>query len=151
MAHWHVATGLAGYGPDGSDGFDTASEVTEIPDLVRFELDTAIQGASDDAHACRESADKAFGQGNRDAALEGYRDAFKAIDLADGLVTLHANLDPERANAPVYRDAPDKWTATILQIVADNFPLDLDTRGSGRLYVWECESPDVCEHANEEE
>ncbi len=36
--HWHVATGLTGYGPDGSDGFDTADSLVDLVHLAAGEL-----------------------------------------------------------------------------------------------------------------
>jgi len=128
LTHWHVATGLAGYGPDAADGYITVGrDVTPeaLTDVIREEL-------SDAASYLADSAD-----GYADA--EDYESAWHAHKRAEELDILASNLDYRRRSlAPLYVNDRPALDATMTGLVADNFPLALDHDDTRRLYVWEC-------------
>lgn len=138
MGHWHVASGLAGYGPDGSDTtFVSPTTATALAESIRVELDMWADSERDGAEGYAEAGD--------------YESAWKLRKHADGIETMRTSLDNERVNAPLYRDAPEKWDETILRMVAESFPYDVD-EGRSRVYAWECGEPDeTCEHLNAED
>lgn len=129
--HWHVASGLAGYGPDAadSDGFPTFGTLAEALDYARSELSVYVDMAHEEAHALADSED--------------FRGAWEAVVRMQELETMRANLDPSRATAPLYRDNPDAY-ASLQDSQAADFPHDV-THNS-RLYLWACDEPD-CEES----
>lgn len=135
-AHWHVATGFAGYGPDGADGYATADDVIGAADLARDDLREEIGGLSDTAESY--------------ADMKDFESAWKSHKLADELDIVRANISPKRAEAPLYRDQPGAWREMLTQLIGQTFPLALDIDGSRRLYVWECETPD-CDQTDDDD
>jgi hypothetical protein len=133
-SHWHVATGLAGYGPDGSDGYATFATLAEALDYARDELRFAVDHAHESAHAHGDAGD--------------YESAWENVLACERLETLRANLDPARASAPLYRDDAAAFVA-LQESQAADFPHDLT--GADRLYLWQCEEPSECDHVDEEE
>lgn len=131
-AHFHVAYGLAGYGPDGADEFASFATLAEALDYARDELVADVDMAHEEAHALADAGD--------------YESAWRAIERMERLETLRANLDPKRAQAPLYRDNPGAY-AQLQESQAAAFPHDV--AGNSRLYLWECESPVTCEHLAE--
>lgn len=136
-AHWHIATGLAGHGPDGSDGFHTATEIRGLGGLCD-QLSEQLTGHSWQSHELAH----AYGQS------EAYEDAWKEILRSEELETLAANFAPKREDMPLYSDNKELFEKRIREMVGANFPLDVSP--NTRLYVWECCEPD-CEHLNETE
>jgi hypothetical protein len=132
--HWHVATGLAGYGPDGSDGFGTGLSVTETAGLIESELNLASESARELAVAR--------------AAAKKYKDAWETMVRSDELDTLALNFSPKRKDAPLYKDNESAWEEEIKRKIGETFPLDIPEHS--RLYVWEHED-DECEHLEEDE
>jgi hypothetical protein len=133
--HWHIATGLAGYGPDGSDGYGTADSPASLAAALTDEL-------ARHASAEWETAD-VYGDDGQ------YEQAWRTLTRARGLETLAHNFDPKRANSPLYRHDPAAWESTVEDMTRKTFPLDVSH--NTRLYVWECELDSaVCEHAKEE-
>lgn len=130
MTHYHVASGLAGYGPDASDDISDGPSFAEYgptgaADAVRDELERTMDHLGDVAEGYAESGD--------------YKDAWDTHKLGEALDMLRLNLAPERATAPLYRDRLDLWTETVTKLLSDpTFPLDLDIQGNTRLYVWQC-------------
>jgi hypothetical protein len=131
-AHWHVAYGLAGYGPDGADGFASFDSLGDALDYARDELSTDVDMAYEDAHILAEQSQ--------------YRDAWMAIERMERLELLRANLDPRRADAPLYRDDAAAYRA-LQESQAAGFPHDVSD--SSRLYLWQCDVAD-CDHCEEE-
>lgn len=134
-AHWHIATGLQGYGPDGSDGYDTADTFEGLTSAIHEEVNRH-------ANAEFEAAD-AIADGGE------YEDAWNTLRRSRELDTIARNFNPSRAHAPIYRDNPAEWHACILRMVGDVFPLDVSH--NTRLYVWQCENGPECEHLTEED
>lgn len=129
--HWHVATGLAGYGPDGADGYASATDAREIASALVSELDSA-------ADFNYESAESLADPG------KDYEAAWRTMKLGEALTALSANLDyDKRATAPLYVNDPAALDMTIMGIVASEFPLDITH--NTRLYVWQCDDSD-CDH-----
>lgn len=128
LNHWHVATGFAGYGPDGADGFGTADNVQGAADLIRADLADEIDASADTAAGHAEALD--------------YESAWKVRAHADMLETMRMNVSNERAQAPLYRDSAGAWDAALVKIIGEKFPLDLDYQGRRRLYAWECTNVD---------
>jgi hypothetical protein len=131
-SHYHVAYGLAGYGPDGADGFACFDEVGAALEYARDELARDVDMAHEDAHALADD-----GQ---------YEDAWRAIVRMEDLEVLRANLDPARRQAPLYRDAAAAY-AQLQTDQAGAFPHDVSE--TSRLYLWECDV-DGCEHCEED-
>lgn len=138
VAHWHVASGLAGYGPDaGSTTYATANTAPELADAIREELRGWADSENDGAHAYADAKD-----------FEG---AWMLAKHANSVEHVRMNLDNERMNAPVYADNPQAWDETVLGMVRDLFPYAVD-EGRSKVYAWECSEPDdACEHANAED
>ncbi len=130
--HWHVATGLSGYGPDGADGFASFDSLAQALDYARDEMRDAIDFAHDGAHGF--------------AQAEDYESAWNEVLRIESLETLRANLDPARQSAPLYRDDPVAYAA-LLESQAADFPHDWSEHT--RLYLWQCEDPATCEHGEE--
>ena len=129
--HWHVASGLAGYGPDGADGFASFDSLGDAIDYARDELTTYVDMAHQDMHASGEAGE--------------YEAAWQSLLLVERLELLRANLDPARASAPLYRGDPAAYRA-LQESQADEFPHDVSH--NARLYLWECAEPD-CEHCED--
>lgn len=130
--HWHVATGLVGYGPDGADGFATFDTLAGALDYARDELSMFVDMAHEEAHA--------FGDEGQ------FEEAWRAVLLMERLELLRANLDPARSQAPLYRDDPPAYFA-LLESQANEFPHDVSH--NTRLYLWQCDDPASCEHGEE--
>ena len=129
QCHYHVATGLAGYGPDAadSDGFATFESLADALDYARSELSTFIDMAHESAHM--------FG------ASEQYKDAWTEILRCEDLELWQANLDPARKDAPLYRDDSAAYAAMQAEQAAQ-FPRDVSY--NTRLYLWDC-AEDPCD------
>lgn len=130
--HYHVAHGLAGYGPDASDsdGFITCDDVRETADAIREELRMDVDYSFETAQAYADAGD--------------YERAWHERARSDALEILRATFDNARQNAPLYRDDPNAWTETLVRLIAETFPLDVSE--NGRLYVWLCTETD-CQSA----
>ncbi|MFG3710913.1 hypothetical protein [Micromonospora sp. NPDC047730] len=129
VRHWHVATGLVGYGPDGADGYGTAIELTDVADLIRDELRQAADSEDEGSRSEAEAAD--------------FSEAWKLKTRAEHLSILAETFSNDRANAPLYAGKPEMWADTIETLIRQHFPLDISDRS--RLYVWPCAEPG-CEH-----
>lgn len=135
VRHWHVATGLAGYGPDGSDGYDTAENLRDVSDAIRDRLRDFIDSNDQGARAVADTGD--------------YKDAWETMMLAESLETLSTNLNNKRGDsAPLYVGKPKLWDETLDRIIGETFPLDVSY--NTRLYVWECDTAE-CDHLDESE
>jgi hypothetical protein len=132
--HWHVATGLAGYGPDGDDGFACFDTLSDALEYAREEITRSVDDADETAYA---HAD------NRD-----YEAAWQEKRRADDLTALAANLAPTRREAPAYRDDPAAY-ASMQEDQAAQFPYAVSH--NTRLYLWQCDDPAACEHCDTEE
>jgi hypothetical protein len=134
-SHYHVATGLAGYGPDASDtdGFATFDTLGSALDYARDELATFIEMAHEGSHAAADAGD--------------YEQAWLEVCRVETLDTLRANLDPSRKQAPLYVD-DDAAYAALQETQAADFPHDVSH--NARLYLWECDEPD-CESAADDD
>ena len=133
--HYHVATGLAGYGPDAadSDGLAAFDSLSDALSYARDELSSFVDMAHESAHA--------FG------AEQNYQAAWGEILRCEDLELWQANLDPARRDAPLYRDNPGAYAAMQNEQWAQ-FPRDVSY--NTRLYLWDC-SEDPCECSWEEE
>lgn len=132
--HWHVATGLAGYGPEASDsdGFATFASLADALEYARDELVWFVDYAHEGAHA--------FGEAGQ------FEDAWKEVLRVEELENLRANLSPTRRLAPLYRDDPAAYAA-LQESQAAEFPHDVSH--NTRLYLWQCETPDDCDSAKD--
>ena len=130
--HWHVATGLAGYGPDGADGFACFDSLGGALEYARDELSTFVDMAHEGAHMFAEA--------------KQYEEAWQEVARCESLELLRANLDPARVSAPLYRDDAAAY-ASLQEDQAAAFPHDVSH--NARLYLWECDEPE-CEHCDEE-
>jgi len=143
VGHWHVAGGLAGYGPDSCDGYGTATSWVQLADLLAEELGNAAEYLHEVSEAAGQFGDK-----------EQAWDLHKEADEAD---TLARNFANERANAPLYAGFPDAWDAEVQRLAEAHFPFHYEhTVGPGNtarlaLYAWECDEGDACEHAADED
>lgn len=131
--HWHVATGLAGYGPDGSDGYACFDSLSGALEYARDEVLASVDYAHDSAHAA--------------AASDDYRGAWEDVLRMESLETLAANLGSWRKSAPLYLHDPDAYAA-LQESQAADFPHDVSH--NTRLYLWQCEDPTTCEHCDED-
>lgn len=138
-SHWHVATGLAGYGPEGSDGFACYATLADALEGAREEMRSFVDMAHDAAHG--------FGDAGQ------FEDAWLEVLRCERLEVLRANLDPARRDAPLYRDragyppGDERW-CKLQESQAADFPHDVSH--NTRLYLWQCEDPAGCEHCEEE-
>lgn len=150
--HWHVAYGIAGYGPDGVDGFLTATEIRGpggLADLISTELQKAAEASYQEAEGLSIEADKLREQRLTDRELEALRAYQEEMQRTDTLSTLSANFSINRESAPLYTDNPALWEENVLRLVAKAFPCNISS--NERLYVWECEEGGRCEHLQEYE
>ena len=132
--HWHVATGLAGYGPEASD--DNWATINEgdargLAYAIQDELERIADFEREGAEALADSED--------------FKAAWETMKNAESLATLAENFDNSRQHAPLY---PALWHETIYRMVAESFPVDYRD-GNSRLYVWECSETDC--HDEEDE
>lgn len=140
--HWHVAGGLAGYGPDGSDGYGTATSGAQLADMLADELRGAADYLHEGAEATAES-DKAA--------------AWDVSKEAEAAATLALNFDNKRSEAPLYAGRPDDWDAEVERLAREHFPYYYDhTVGPGdsarlSLYAWRCDAGETCEHVTDED
>lgn len=125
--HWHVATGLAGYGPDASDteGFAVAWSASSAADMAVDEIRRSLDMLADTA--------------SNEAEQENYKEAWDNVQLSQELDIIARNLSSERASAPLYVGTDGKWELAVADLLGSTFPLDLDTDGRSRLYVWQCQ------------
>jgi hypothetical protein len=129
--HTHVASGLAGYGPDAADsGFIVTHNVRETAEAIRDELNAWADIAYQSAEALADSGD--------------FEQAWTEHKRSQSLETLRMNLDSKREEAPLYKDNPALWESTLQRLINENFPLDVSH--NSRLYVWDC-----IEHDDSEE
>jgi hypothetical protein len=133
VSHWHIASGLAGYGPDGTDGYSTATDMQNLAYSVAEELQS-FAGYNDDSARCL-------------AEAGDYKEAWQTMMLAESLSALFHNLDyDKRLQAPLYVNDAAALDASIERIVEETFPLDVSY--NTRLYVWQCDEAE-CEHLDE--
>lgn len=133
---YFIAYGLAGYGPEGSEGFTYATTWRNLADIVN-------QYLNESAGSAYETADILGDAGN-------YEDAWHEHKRSESLDNLARNFDNARADAPLYRDDPAAWDATIERMVGETFPLDVSH--NTRLYVWPCEDDETwAEHTAEDD
>jgi hypothetical protein len=141
--HWHVASGLAGYGPDGDDGYADAVTWRELADLLHGELNQVAEYLHEVAEGEATDGDKAL--------------AYDLIRKSEEAERLARNLDDSRADAPLYADNADLRDATVEALVESHFPYYYDhTVGPGNaarlaLYAWPCEAGSECEHVEDDE
>jgi len=129
QCHYHVATGLAGYGPDAadSDGFATFESLADALSYARDDLSAFIDFAHDGAHGFASQGD--------------FESAWNEVVRMEDLENWQANLDPARANAPLYRDDSAAYAAMQAEQAAQ-FPRDVSH--NTRLYLWDC-AEDPCD------
>lgn len=125
-SHWHVATGLQGYGPESDEfGFPTFEDsddgLIELVDEVHRILDEFSEWEFESADALGES-----GQ---------FEDAWKTRKHSDELDTLARNWSNDRRSAPAYAGDPALWSDWVRSNL-DAFPIDVSF--NTRLYVWDC-------------
>lgn len=121
QTHYHVAYGLAGYGPDDIGGqLETLSDALEC---ARDELATDVDSAHEAILSHIESQE--------------WEQACEAFTAMEALEILRMNLDPKRRSAPMYVNDPAAYAA-LQETQLDLFPVDVGT--SSRLYVWECDA-----------
>jgi hypothetical protein len=124
---YYVKTGLAGYGPDLDENDYPAMSWESLASEVASELSAMADFAMEGAYLAGD--------------VEGdYQRAWQEFKRSESLAMLAAELDSERANAPLYTGRPELWHATIYSIVSARFPLDVSD--NTRLYVWECSTED---------
>lgn len=130
MTHTHVATGLAGYGPDGEDyaTFDS-NDLTGIAEAIRSELALSIDALADEY------------TGLGEAGL--FAEAYTVNTMISELETLRANLDPQRANAPLYRDNVELWESTLRDLISQANGTYVSS--NTKLYVWDECGESECE------
>jgi hypothetical protein len=128
--HWHVATGLAGYGPDAadSDGFAYATTTDGLASLIQQE--------------CNSVAEQLYETAQTYGTAEQYEDAWKTLKRSEEFGIMALNFDPARARAPLYVHDPQAWTETVMRLIDEHFPADFE---HSRLYVWKCQHPDDCD------
>jgi hypothetical protein len=132
--HWHVQSGLTGYGPDASDtgGFNAFTDARAIADQIVAELQVWAQSERDSADALADSGD--------------YQGAWRTLKHSDQLHNLADNFNNDRANAPLYVGDPVSWEQTIMRMVGEHFPIGVDPSYGvaptdycrSMVYVWEC-------------
>jgi hypothetical protein len=127
MAHYHVANGIAGYGPDCDESTPTYDTLADAIEGAREELSVWEDIARETAEGFADAGD--------------FESAWKEHKRAESLWILRANLDPARKNAPLYRDNPKAY-ADLLKSQFEDFPHDVST--NSRLYLWECDNEE-CE------
>jgi hypothetical protein len=125
MNHFHVESGLSGYGPQASDtdGFTVLETPKQVADMIRGELATWIDFENDSAHSYVEDGD--------------FESAWNLHVHCEAMEILAANLNNARATAPLYKGNPELWDRTIMSIVAEHFPYNVN-EGRSKIYVWEC-------------
>ncbi len=133
LTHWHVASGLAGYGPDCDEGTPTFHDLGDALEYARDELSVYVDMAYDGA---RSSAEPWAPEGH-EAAAPDYETAWQEVSRAWELETLRANLDPKRSEAPLYAGDTDAYSA-LQRSQAEEFPHDVSY--NARLYLWDCQN-----------
>jgi hypothetical protein len=126
--HYHVAFGLAGYGPDAadSDGFPFLPSLRDAVQYAGRELVDAAEYLFEGATVAGDQQD--------------YETAWLDFRHSEDLRNLAANADIDgRADAPLFigPEGAGRLAATVEDIAA-GFPVDLDRSGTRRLYLWEC-------------
>lgn len=152
--HWHVAYGIPGYGPEGTDGYTTATDYDQLCNAVRDELRDSADMLTDQANGIAETAqryEREMDAGHRTRhAVEEWREAWFTLKRAEELDTLRANFDPARQAAPLYVDNLAAWHETVDRLIGENFPLVITEGPASSLYVWQCDNAE-CEHLSETE
>jgi len=143
--HWHVASGLTGYGPDGSmDTFPTGTTLVKVADLVT----TALREWADSEH---EQASLTAGENREDHARD-YHAAWWQLKHGEELDFLALTFDPKsRGSAPKFKDDPAALNELYTRLIAEHFTNPVPVSEHSRLYVWECPEGDACEHLEDEE
>lgn len=129
MSHYHVAHGLAGYGPDVDEGTATFETLGEALEYARDELAGDVDIAHESAHS--------FGDAGQ------FENAWREVLRMESLELLRANLDPARAQAPLYANDPAAYRA-LQESQAGMFPVDA-YGPAGRLYLWDCDEAECLE------
>jgi hypothetical protein len=141
MKHWHQAFGIPGYGPEGGDNqFATAKTIYNGLDTLMYDgLKEAAEMVGLDIRACSDAADYCRDQGHDKDELDNLRGYQAANKLWEEIGVHMMNVDVNRPHGTV-----GEWEAKILRYMGDNFPMDITD--NTRLYVWECEFPNECQH-----
>lgn len=128
MSHYHVAHGLAGYGPDGDEGTPTFETLADALEFARDELAVDVDMAHEAMHSLADAGE--------------FEQAWAEVLRIESLEVLRANLAPGRRNAPLYAADPAAYSA--LQVAqATEFPVDVSD--CGRLYLWDCDEAECLE------
>jgi hypothetical protein len=147
--HWHVASGLTGYGPDASSTtYGTACTIRELAALLEGDLKDAAESEFQTASAIVYSPDN-----DPDSVpLENYKEAWLTEKHGEELASIAMNFSPDRLDAPLYKDNAPLWEETIKRLVAEHFGYfgmgTLQIAHNSTLYIMEC-SEDNCEHLKE--
>ena len=123
MTHWHISSGLLGYGPMGDETETVAATLEEVADCIQYELDAWIDSQYESANALAEMGE--------------FEDAWNTLKRSEHLSAIRANFDNKRADAPLYAGKPQLWRDTIRRQIGELFPLDVSD--NSRLYVWDCD------------
>jgi hypothetical protein len=148
MEHWHVATGLKGYGPDGSVGFAYAETTEELCGAITYEIDRAIEHQSQEGSYHAEKAREFRESGDILSELAHLRDFLVCNSLVEELEVNHGNFCWSRSETPLYRGKPELFEEAILKQVSEQFPMN--TGHYNRLYVWKCTEGSSCEHLSDD-
>ncbi len=124
--HYHVESGMQGYGPDSDDGWYAHEGIRDVADAIRDELSIFEDIAHDSAESFADAGD--------------FESAWSEHKRVESFEFLRANLSNDRESAPLYVDNPALWEGTLARIIGETFPLDVSH--NARLYVWECAETD---------
>ena len=147
--HWHVETGLQGYGPE-----------AETPTFYPLTEDSALQAVSDELNRAADSAhelamaigDQAYDPPEHWTATDAdllaqFREAWRELKRSDHLATMAANTDPSRSQAPLYSanpfEGPQLWAIEVRRLLSEANTEDLSH--NSRLYVWQCSESECTE------
>lgn len=136
--HWHYATGLIGYGADGSNG--TFPSVTNVFDLVA-ELTDDLQ---DREEFLQEAMDVCAENDDAGELLKEYR---RLKGVQDALVQLECF--PRQRKMAFWADKQDRLERKIQAYILGTFPLVV--WHNSHLEVWLCLAGQACEHWREEQ
>lgn len=139
-AHWHCESGLAGYGPDASNGpftvhTDDTDGIRGLVESIGEELRTWADYERDGAHALAESGD--------------YESAWNTLMDAHALDNLSYNFDNRRADAPLFKGHADDWPRHVRDVmIPEHFPHPVD-EGRSNVYVWQCSEQECIDAADD--
>jgi hypothetical protein len=129
MTHWHVGTGLRGYGFD-AETVGSYENAWQAGDAIGELLDRLGDSLMENAHSF--------------AGMGEYKAAWDCYLACESLDREARNVSSERADAPLYHGDLELWSAEAARLIERWYPWAYSDHSPTTVHAWHCTEP-ACE------